>query len=91
MTCDQKAFHQNGTVGDVTIKDGVRIETVDGIYGLTPCGTFTVYPAGYATSALSDDVKGWMYGVVGGSLPATLTGPLIVNDRGTFAFIYDQN
>ncbi|MGO5318676.1 PASTA domain-containing protein [Bifidobacterium boum] len=91
ITCDTKAFHQDGTIGDVTIKDGVRIETVDGIYGLTPCGTFTVYPAGYATSALSDDVKGWMYGVVGGSLPATLTGPLIVNDSGMFAFVYDQN
>ena len=91
MTCDQKAFHQNGTVGDVTIKDGVRVETVDGIYGLTPCNTFTVYPTGYATSALSDDVKSWMYGVIGNPLPSTLAGPLIVNDRGTFAFIYDQN
>lgn len=91
MTCDQKAFHQNGTVGDVTIKDGVRVETVDGIYGLTPCGTFTVYPTGYATSALSNDVKSWMYGVIGNPLPSTLAGPLIVNDRGTFAFIYDQN
>lgn len=91
MTCDQKAFHQNGTVGDVTIKDGVRVETVDGIYGLTPCGTFTVYPTGYATSALSDDVKSWMYGTVGNPLPSTLAGPLIVNDSGTFAFIYDQN
>ncbi|WP_239646916.1 PASTA domain-containing protein [Bifidobacterium porcinum] len=91
MTCDPKAFHQNGTVGDVTIKDGVRVETVDGIYGLTPCNTFTVYPTGYATSALSDDVKSWMYGVIGNPLPSTLAGPLIVNDRGTFAFIYDQN
>ncbi|MGO5374180.1 PASTA domain-containing protein [Bifidobacterium thermophilum] len=91
MTCDQKAFHQNGTVGDVTIKDGVRVETVDGIYGLTPCNTFTVYPTGYATSALSDDVKSWMYGVIGNPLPSTLAGPLIVNDSGTFAFIYDQN
>ncbi|MFR0565770.1 PASTA domain-containing protein [Bifidobacterium porcinum] len=91
MTCDQKAFHQNGTVGDVTIKDGVRVETVDGIYGLTPCNTFTVYPTGYATSALSNDVKSWMYGVIGNPLPSTLAAPLIVNDRGTFAFIYDQN
>ena len=91
MTCDQKAFHQNGTVGDVTIKDGVRVETVDGIYGLTPCNTFTVYPTGYATSALSDDVKSWMYGVIGNPFPSTLAGPLIVNDSGTFAFIYDQN
>ena len=91
MTCDQKAFHQNGTVGDVTIKDGVRVETVDGIYGLTPCNTFTVYPTGYATSALSDDVKSWMYGVIGNPFPSTLAGPLIVNDNGTFAFIYDQN
>lgn len=91
MTCDQKAFHQNGTVGDVTIKDGVRVETVDGIYGLTPCNTFTVYPTGYATSALSDDVKSWMYGTVGNPLPSTLAGPLIVNDSGTFAFVYDQN
>ncbi|MGO5363941.1 MULTISPECIES: PASTA domain-containing protein [unclassified Bifidobacterium] len=91
MTCDPKAFHQNGTVGDVTIKDGVRVETVDGIYGLTPCNTFTVYPTGYATSALSDDVKSWMYGVISNPLPSTLAGPLIVNDRGTFAFIYDQN
>ena len=91
MTCDPKAFHQNGTVGDVTIKDGVRVETVDGIYGLTPCNTFTVYPTGYATSALSDDVKSWMYGVIGNPFPSTLAGPLIVNDNGTFAFIYDQN
>lgn len=91
ITCDKKAFHQNGTVGDVTIKDGVRVETVDGIYGLTPCNTFTVYPAGYTTSALSDDVKSWMYGVIGNPLPSTLAGPLIVNDSGTFAFIYDQN
>lgn len=91
MTCDQKAFHQNGTVGDVIIKDGVRVETVDGIYGLTPCNTFTVYPTGYATSTLSDDVKSWMYGTVGNPLPSTLAGPLIVNDSGTFAFIYDQN
>lgn len=91
MTCDQKAFHQDGTIGDVTIKDGVRVETADGIYGLTPCGTFTVYPTGYATSALSDDVKGWMYGVVGGSLPATLTGPLIVNDSNTLTFVQDRN
>lgn len=91
ITCDTKAFHQDGTIGDVTIKNGVRIETVDGIYGLTPCGTFTVYPTGYATSTLSDDVKSWMYGTVGNPLPSTLAGPLIVNDSGTFAFIYDQN
>lgn len=91
MTCDQKAFHQNGTIGDVTIKDGVRVETADGIYGLTPCNTFTVYPTGYATSALSDDVKSWMYGGVGSSLPATLAGPLIVNDSGQLTFVYDQN
>lgn len=91
ITCDTKAFHQDGTVGDVTIKNGVRIETVDGIYGLTPCGTFTVYPTGYATSTLSDDVKSWMYGTVGNPLPSTLAGPLIVNDSGTFAFVYDQN
>lgn len=91
ITCDTKAFHQDGTIGDVTIKNGVRIETVDGIYGLTPCGTFTVYPTGYATSTLSDDVKSWMYGVIGNPLPSTLAGPLIVNDSGTFAFIYDQN
>lgn len=91
MTCDQKAFHQNGTIGDVTIKDGVRVETVDGIYGLTPCGTFTVYPTGYATSALSDDVKSWMYGVIGNPFPSTLAGPLIVNDSGQLPFVYDQN
>ena len=55
------------------------------------CNTFTVYPTGYATSALSDDVKSWMYGVIGNPFPSTLAGPLIVNDNGTFAFIYDQN
>ncbi|MEJ5921545.1 hypothetical protein [Bifidobacterium thermophilum] len=75
----------------MTIKDGVRVETADGIYGLTPCGTFTVYPAGYATGSLNEDVRTWILSVTGETPPSTLNGPLIVNDSDKATFLYDQN
>ena len=56
--------------------------TVADSYGIAPCGAFTVYPAGYDSSQLSEAIVGWSHAWYD-SMPAKLETPIIVNAEDT--------
>lgn len=80
LQCAADELSVEGEIGSERIEDGTRIVTADP-YGVSPCGTFTVYPPGYDASRLSDEVTGWAAAWMVDGLPATLESPIIVNDN----------
>lgn len=77
MQCDKSALKIDGNIGDTYIKNGSKYTVADP-YGIAPCGTFTVYPAGYDSSQLSEAIVGWSHAWYD-SMPAKLETPIIVN------------
>lgn len=53
------------------------ITTTEDVYGLTPCGKFTVYPKGYEVSYLSEDIRSWSGGAAE-ALPLSGTSPYTI-------------
>lgn len=81
MQCDKSALKIDGNIGDTYIKNGSKYTVADP-YGIAPCGTFTVYPAGYDSSQLSEAIVGWSRAWYD-SMPAKLETPIIVNAEDT--------
>lgn len=81
MQCDKSALKIDGNIGDTYIKNGSKYTVADP-YGIAPCGTFTVYPAGYDSSQLSEAIVGWSHAWYD-SMPAKLETPIIVNAEDT--------
>ena len=81
MQCDKSALKIDGNIGDTYIKNGSKYTVADP-YGIAPCGAFTVYPAGYDSSQLSEAIVGWSHAWYD-SMPAKLETPIIVNAEDT--------
>ena len=81
MQCDKSALKIDGNIGETYIKNGSKYTVADP-YGIAPCGTFTVYPAGYDSSQLSEAIVGWSRAWYD-SMPAKLETPIIVNAEDT--------
>ena len=81
MQCDKSALKIDGNIGDTYIKNGSKYTVADS-YGIAPCGAFTVYPAGYDSSQLSEAIVGWSRAWYD-SMPAKLETPIIVNAEDT--------
>lgn len=81
MQCDKSALKIDGNIGDTYIKNGSKYTVADP-YGIAPCSTFTVYPAGYDSSQLSEAIVGWSRAWYD-SMPAKLETPIIVNAEDT--------
>ncbi|WP_239519364.1 serine/threonine protein kinase [Bifidobacterium ramosum] len=88
LTCASDALAVEGAKGDERIENGMRFTTGDA-YGMTPCGTFTVYPKGYAASKLSEKVRGQAFGGGYDSKFTSAPAIILVNDSTQEAF-YQQ-
>lgn len=88
LVCVSDSLTVEGTKGSERIENGKRYTTGDA-YGMTPCGTFTVYPKGFAASELSEKVRGQAIG--GGYDSNFISAPaaILVNDSTQEAF-YQQ-
>lgn len=75
--CDADSLSVQGHEGDQRIEKGMLITTTEDVYGLTPCGKFTVYPKGYEVSYLSEDIRSWSGGAAE-ALPLSGTSPYTI-------------
>ena len=79
LQCDADKLNIEGDIGDSRIEDGTLV-TISEPYGIAPCTTFTVYPQGYDSSRIDEDVLSWSTAWYFDGIPDKLDTPIIVND-----------
>ena len=79
LQCDADKLNFEGNIGDSRIEDGTLV-TISEPYGIAPCTTFTVYPQGYDSSRIDEDVLSWSTAWYFDGIPDKLDTPIIVND-----------
>lgn len=79
LQCDADKLNIEGNIGDSRIEDGTLV-TISEPYGIAPCTTFTVYPQGYDSSRIDEDVLSWSTAWYFDGIPDKLDTPIIAND-----------
>jgi hypothetical protein len=82
LQCDASALHLKGKPGDSRIENGMRILTVgqpEGLNGMNPCQSFTLYPKGFAVAPLIEKAKNNWTGDEDVRNESTLSGPALSN------------
>ena len=78
---EQMLKNSYGGIGSViTYSRKTQYTTISEPYGIAPCTTFTVYPQGYDSSRIDEDVLSWSTAWYFDGIPDKLDTPIIVND-----------
>ncbi|MCH3975869.1 PASTA domain-containing protein [Bifidobacterium tibiigranuli] len=92
LQCDASALHLKGKPGDSRIENGMRILTVgqpEGLNGMNPCQSFTLYPKGFAVAQLTEKVRdNYWTGDEDVRNESTLSGPALNNLAGEYTTFY---